>query len=287
MKKFLITGATNGIGKETAIKVIKNNYHLIIVARNIKLIEETIKELKTINKEALITFYVVDFTNLNQVNEVANLIKKDHPIIDNLFLNAGAVSSKIGETIEHDINKAMAINYLGPRLFLDILIDNVKNSLDKMIFQTVSMSSPNQYNHEELVNINKLTRIKSYGLSKLFMEIYLYKLTLTHKEIKFRLIDPVIIYTNATKNMIPKPIRFVAPLMKIFARKPSKIADEIFSILNNCDKYPIQKYKKLKIQNPNQLCLDKTMYRIINDYYKKQLGHYRQTIIFPSKKADK
>ena len=46
MTYFLITGATHGIGKMCAEEILKEGYHVILLARNQKLVEKPLKNLR-------------------------------------------------------------------------------------------------------------------------------------------------------------------------------------------------------------------------------------------------
>lgn len=80
--KALITGASNGIGKEIAIYLSNLGYDLIIVARNRKKLEDLKKNLKT-NVEV----YECDLSIIDNCYELYNDIKNKK--IDLIINNAG------------------------------------------------------------------------------------------------------------------------------------------------------------------------------------------------------
>ena len=80
--KALITGASSGIGKDMARILAQKNYELVLVARDVKKLEETKNELEKITKVEIIS------TNLSNEENCKELYKKVQNI-DILINNAG------------------------------------------------------------------------------------------------------------------------------------------------------------------------------------------------------
>ncbi len=71
MKTAIVTGASTGIGRATAIKMAASQYYVFLVARNIKKLKQTQKMISDIqgNSEILPT-------DLSKIKDINNLIKK-------------------------------------------------------------------------------------------------------------------------------------------------------------------------------------------------------------------
>ena len=80
--KVLITGASSGIGKDMARILAQKNYELVLVARDVKKLEETKNELEKITKVEIIS------TDLSNEENCKELYKKVQNI-DILINNAG------------------------------------------------------------------------------------------------------------------------------------------------------------------------------------------------------
>src|SRR5690349_16956014 len=89
MKKVLITGATSGIGLETARLLGKNGYHICLNGISQELGQETIASLKKENISC--DFYLADITNETEVNKMLAEIEKKHNSLDGLINNAGGL----------------------------------------------------------------------------------------------------------------------------------------------------------------------------------------------------
>lgn len=101
-KTILITGATSGIGKSSAIRFASNGYRLIITGRRKELLEELKKELtKTYQVEVLTLNF--DVRDKNEVANAINTLPQEWKSIDILVNNAG-LASGLGAIQDGDID---------------------------------------------------------------------------------------------------------------------------------------------------------------------------------------
>lgn len=98
-KTVLITGASSGLGYEFVKLFSKDNYDLILVARNVKRLEEIKSQFSNVN----IMLFPKDLTKLNAVKELYSEIKAQNLNIDVLINNAGF--GLLGEFDKLDIDK--------------------------------------------------------------------------------------------------------------------------------------------------------------------------------------
>lgn len=272
MKNVLITGSTSGIGKETAKLVVENGYKLIIVARNKKLIDELINELIEINENAQIDYVLCDFSDPVSMKKAALALKDRYKAIDYVYLNAGALPRKKKSYIK-EVPEAYLVNYIGPRYFLNEIFPLILKSKEKTILYTVSMSSPKKYEKISYESFDQLSKIKAYGISKLLAANYL--TNLKDEEIKVRLIDPRIVYTNATIKYLPFMIRFIHPLIKLVSRMPIKIAKEVIDIIEKESIKPVILFARGKEVKLKELYLNKKVLAFGETIYQsaiKKLG---------------
>ena len=114
MKKIaLITGGSSGLGYAFAEILGKENYKILILARNQEKIENAIQKLNDQNIEA--EGFACDISDSSQVDQVSEVIKSKYNSIDFLILNAGVVTPKLLSeyTVIQDIKKDMDIDLMG------------------------------------------------------------------------------------------------------------------------------------------------------------------------------
>tara|TARA_Y100001970_G_scaffold200773_1_gene244285 strand:+ start:55683 stop:56390 length:708 start_codon:yes stop_codon:yes gene_type:complete len=87
LKIVLITGATKGIGRETAIKFANSGWDLILMARNIKMLEELKKELS--NKPGKVFIVACDLSEPNMIEASLSKVVENCGCPSVLINNAG------------------------------------------------------------------------------------------------------------------------------------------------------------------------------------------------------
>ena len=87
-KTIMITGATTGFGKATALKFAENGYNIIITGRRKELLEELEKELITTGKIKVLSLNF-DVRKKKEVESVIGNLPKEWKKIDILVNNAG------------------------------------------------------------------------------------------------------------------------------------------------------------------------------------------------------
>lgn len=103
-KIVLITGATSGIGKETAIQAALEGAYIIAIGRNEKRGNEVIDVLKDTGAKA--KFYQCDVAKSNQVKELFQNLQKEYGHIDVAINCAGVVGPS--ETVEEISDESWA-----------------------------------------------------------------------------------------------------------------------------------------------------------------------------------
>jgi len=122
-KTVVITGASSGIGRETAIKVARAGGIPILVAR-------TLSKLET-ERDAIIRSggqayaYSCDLSDLEAIDELVAVLLENHERIDVIVNNAGrSIRRSIALSHErfHDFERTMTLNYFGAiRLTMGLL----------------------------------------------------------------------------------------------------------------------------------------------------------------------
>ena len=111
-KTVLITGGASGIGKVMSRLSLEKDAKVIIWDSNKINIGKAISEFDNLGD---ITSYIVDVSNLLQIQETAKKVKYEHGNIDILINNAGIVVGKyFHEHTAEEIEKTMMINANAP-----------------------------------------------------------------------------------------------------------------------------------------------------------------------------
>jgi NAD(P)-dependent dehydrogenase (short-subunit alcohol dehydrogenase family) len=122
-EQILITGASSGIGRATALKLGAAGAHVILVARNAQRLEEVRRLVERVGGRASV--FAADLTDTKSAERLCRDVVKRFGAVDVLINNAGRSirrSLRISQDRFHDFERTMEINYFGAlRLILGLL----------------------------------------------------------------------------------------------------------------------------------------------------------------------
>ncbi len=122
-KVVLITGASSGIGRATAIKVADAGATVLLVARSVDKLEETKDEI--ISAGGVAHIHRCDMADVDDVARMAEEVLTYHGHVDVLVNNAGrSIRRSVALSYDrfHDYERTIQLNYLGAlRLILALL----------------------------------------------------------------------------------------------------------------------------------------------------------------------
>ena len=111
-KVAIVTGASDGIGRATALALAKRGAHLAIAARRKDLLDTLAAEIRTYGREVLVA--TVDVTDVTQVNHFVDEVIERWGRVDLLVANAGEyIRAYIARLTLQDIQRSMAVNFYG------------------------------------------------------------------------------------------------------------------------------------------------------------------------------
>jgi NAD(P)-dependent dehydrogenase (short-subunit alcohol dehydrogenase family) len=138
-RNVLITGASSGIGKATALRLADAGAHVILVARTREKLEETAAEIELAGGRA--SMHTADVSVLEDVDRLVTEVLAAHGGIDVLINNAGR---SIRRSLElsfdrfHDFERTMQLNYFGA---IRLIMGLAPSMLERRSGQVINISS--------------------------------------------------------------------------------------------------------------------------------------------------
>ena len=161
MKTALITGASDGIGREAAAALRKQGWQVAVIGRNPARTQAVADSLNA-------PHYIADFARLSEVRTLAQRLKADFPTIDVLVNNAGGMFSKQPLT-EDGFEITFQVNHLAHFLLTHLLLPTLLKSRATVI-NTSSVAHRSIglfFNLEDIPKPRRYSQHLAYGNAKL------------------------------------------------------------------------------------------------------------------------
>jgi len=134
-KVVVVTGASSGIGKATALKLASAGAKVMLVARGEEKLIDTKKEIESAGGKSWI--YTCDVSDMASCDALVAKVLKDHSGCDYLINNAGrSIRRGVLNSLDrfHDFERTMQLNYFGAlRLIMGFLPGMVANKRGHII----------------------------------------------------------------------------------------------------------------------------------------------------------
>ncbi len=136
-KTVLITGSTDGIGKQTAKTLAEQGAHVLAHGRNAANVQAVIKEIQFEYPQTKLAGFAADFSSLQAVRSLAEEIKAKEPTLQILINNAGTYSQDF-QVSQDGFEITFAVNHLAPFLLTLLLLPTLKRNSPARIITVAS-----------------------------------------------------------------------------------------------------------------------------------------------------
>ena len=179
-KVVMVTGATNGVGKITALEIARMGATVIIVSRNTQKCKQTVSEIQKETGNHQVETIPADLSSQAQIHHLATTFLEKYDQLDVLINNAGMLFHERKES-EDGIEMTMALNHLNyfllTHLLLDILKQTAQNQGAARIVNVASEAHTRaSISFDDLQRTQKYSRFNIYSESKLMNIMFTYAL---------------------------------------------------------------------------------------------------------------
>jgi NAD(P)-dependent dehydrogenase (short-subunit alcohol dehydrogenase family) len=226
-KTALITGATDGIGKAVARKLLGEGWRVVIVGRNPQRCEATVAELKNLGVISAIT------ANLMLMSDTTQAIEKflaQFSLLDFLFLNANAIAQERIVTLE-GFESNFALGHLS-RALMALKLEPVLKATPNSQIMTIVGLNTEKLDYEDLTITRNYTSGKALARWQWSTQVFTKKFNLV-SPVPMNVYMPGLVRTKILANE-PQPMQMMVKIMNLAIGIPvEKSAENVYIALND------------------------------------------------------
>jgi NAD(P)-dependent dehydrogenase (short-subunit alcohol dehydrogenase family) len=222
-KTVLITGATNGIGKQTAISLATMGAIVIVTGRNKQSGEQAVAEIKSISKNDKVDLILSDISTIAGLKNLVSEFKSKYNRLDILINNAGLASNEYKKTVD-GFEANFAVNVIAPYLLTTLLLDTLKGSENARVITLTGGDLPSKIQLDNMQSEKSFNGLSTYSQTKMIMMCLMYEFSQRqlNSNITMNICYPGQASTSMTQNvtadMLPFLMRPIFPIFKLLVR---------------------------------------------------------------------
>ena len=170
----LITGSTDGIGRETARILAERGAHVILHGRRENRCQETVKHIHRRVPEARLDYIVLDLAEVERIGDIGTMVGAVTDRIDVLINNAGVGPGQHGQ--ERDVSPdgyelRFAVNHLAPFAVTHHLLPFLRVP-ERARIVNVTSAAQAPLDFDDLMMSREFDPMRAYSRSKLAMVMF-------------------------------------------------------------------------------------------------------------------
>jgi NAD(P)-dependent dehydrogenase (short-subunit alcohol dehydrogenase family) len=220
-KVCLVTGASGGLGKATALGLARLGATVVMGCRDKARGEADRAEIASATGNPNVKLMLLDLASLQSVREMASRFKGENARLDVLINNASVFKGK--RTVTPDGLEAMfATNHLGHFLLTNLLLDELKASQQARVIN-ISAPTTTKLDFDDLQGEKKFSALSAFGASKMCNLLFTYELArrLAGTNVTSNALHPGLMKSNLMKEA-SAPIRWLTGLLSTTPARASE-----------------------------------------------------------------
>jgi NAD(P)-dependent dehydrogenase (short-subunit alcohol dehydrogenase family) len=172
-KLAVVTGATGGLGYQTALALAQAEAEVVLTGRNDAKGREAISKIRKQLPDAKISFEALDLANLASVADFAQRFATAHASLDLLINNAGVMALPTRQTTADGFEMQFGTNYLGHYALTAQLLPLLRSAHQPRVVNLSSIAHRTGFIHfSDLQGERLYSPWKAYNQSKLAMLMF-------------------------------------------------------------------------------------------------------------------
>ena len=222
-RTVLVTGATGGIGKATALGLAAMGARVAITGRDLDRTEAAAAEIRQAG-DGHVKAFVADLTSQSQIRTMAVEVQQKLPDLDVLVNNVGGDWNTRHVTAD-GLERTFALNHLAPFLLTNLLLDRLMRSASARVV-TVSSNAHamGRMDFDDLQGERSYSGARAYNQSKLANLLFTYELAkkLQGTSVTVNALHPGVVRTAFGAEDPATVQRFLIPFVRPFMKSPTQ-----------------------------------------------------------------
>jgi NAD(P)-dependent dehydrogenase (short-subunit alcohol dehydrogenase family) len=201
-KLCMITGASSGIGRATALALAPMGARLVLVCRDRSRGEAVIAEIAARQPEAAVDLLIADLASPRDIRRAAGEFAARYDRLDVLVNNAGALFTS-REVTADGFERTFATNHLNYFLLTNLLLDPLRRAAPARVINVSSRAHMSGAVHfDDLQLERRYSPMRAYSQSKLANVLFTYELArrLEDAGVTANALHPGVVRTGFAKN---------------------------------------------------------------------------------------
>ncbi len=223
-KVCLLTGATSGIGKATALGLAQMGATVVMVSRDRARGEAVQGEIKTKSGNDAVDLLLADLSAQQSIRQLVENFQQHYTQLHVLINNAGLFMLRRRTTVD-GLEMTFAVDYLAPFLLTNLLLDVLKASAPARIVNVSSATQEAGYiKLDDLQAEHHYRPMRAYEQSKLAVVLFTYELArrLQGTGVTANCLHPGFVATNIGQSGMGPASRIVTRLIFSFGISPQE-----------------------------------------------------------------
>ena len=219
----LVTGATAGIGRATALGLATMGAHVAIIGRDRGRTDAAAAEIRAAGG-GQVDALVADLSSQSEVRRLADEVLQSHARIDVLVNNAGGYWNTRHVTVD-GLERTFALNHLAPFLLTNLLLDRLKHSAPARVVTVSSHAhAEGRIDFDDIQGERSYSGARAYNQSKLANVLFTYELArkLRATSVTANALHPGVVSTSFGAEDPSGVQRWFVPFMRPFMKTPAQ-----------------------------------------------------------------
>jgi NAD(P)-dependent dehydrogenase (short-subunit alcohol dehydrogenase family) len=218
----LITGATRGIGKATAVGLARLGAHVAIIGHDRARTQTAATEIRAAGGQ--VDAFLADLSSQAEVRRLAEEVLERLPRIDVLVNNVGGYW-KTRRTTRDGLEHTFAVNHLAPFLLTNLLLGRLKHSAPARVVTVASNAQRlGRIDFDDLQGERSYSGARAYNQSKLANVLFTHELArrLSASAVTANALHPGLVSTSLGAEDPARSQRLLVPLLRAFMSSPAQ-----------------------------------------------------------------